>query len=264
MQRRGRPIRRSSALRRTLVRRCLIPCADLPRGASASRVGRQQRPEDGLIARRSCDGSATATQTFVEIGAATARTNCTPGAGRGLGGRGAWSDGDPELHRRRPQGRRPTRRGACDQAIVTSANVGTTCCAAAGVAPRAGGAPCSTSTASDLWVLRAMLRTIAPRLLVVEYNSTFPPGEFWTRRNRHELLVARDLRARRAACDAMRWAADAAGYDLVACDRSRGQRRSSSDATWPRAARTAVARRSRRSTGRTSRWPPMHRAPVRG
>jgi hypothetical protein len=72
---------------------------------------------------------------------------------------------------------------------------------------------------AEFWVLRAALREYAPRLIVVEYNAAFPPGEFWTRRNRADGSWDETFR-HGASLDALSWVAARAGYELVACESS--------------------------------------------
>src|SRR6476646_1136130 len=173
-----------------------------------------QNGEDGLIAallERIGEGD----RTFVEIGCSDGEENCTRALAED-GWRGAWFDGDPE---RVADALRVAERldVTVHRAIVTSANVAELL-RGAGVGPEPAVAVLDID-GSDLWVLRSMLEAIAPRLLVVEYNSTFPPGEFWTRRNRHE-YVWPETYEHGASLDAMCWAAGAAGYELVACDRA--------------------------------------------
>jgi hypothetical protein len=216
----ARRLDRRSRMQRRLADRALAAAArwserDDPvpelHAAEASRWS--QNGEDGLIAALLARIGA-GDRTFVEIGCSDGRENCTRALAED-GWRGAWFDGDPE---RVADARRVADRLdlSVHEAIVTSANVNDLL-RAAGVGPEPAVAVLDID-GSDLWVLRAMLRTIAPRLLVVEYNSTFPPGEFWTRRNRHRYTWP-ETYEHGASLDAMQWAASAAGYELVACDR---------------------------------------------
>lgn len=187
------------------------PVASL-HAAEASRWS--QNGEDGLIAelvRRVGPGE----RTFVEIGSSDGEENCTRALAED-GWRGAWFEGDPD--------RVAAARKVVDdldvevtQAIVTSANVASLL-ADHGVGPEPTVAVVDID-GSDLWVLRAMLGAVAPRIVVVEYNSSFPPGVFWTRRNRSSYSWP-ETYEHGASLDAMAWAAKAAGYGLVACDRA--------------------------------------------
>lgn len=185
------------------------PVADL-HAAEASRWS--QNGEDGLVAAlitRVGEGD----RTFVEIGCSDGQENCTRALAED-GWKGVWFDGDDE----KIADARKVADGLAVEvqcAIVTSENVGDLL-RSAGVGPEPAVAVLDID-GSDLWVLRSMLRTIAPRVLVVEYNATFPPGEFWTRRNRHHYSWP-ETYEHGASLDAMAWAAGAAGYELVACD----------------------------------------------
>jgi hypothetical protein len=180
--------------------------------AEASRWS--QNGEDGLLAelvRRVGPGE----RTFVEIGSSDGGENCTRALAED-GWRGAWFEGDPD--------RAAAARKVVDdldvevtRALVTSGNVAELL-ADHGVGPEPTVAVVDID-GSDLWVLRAMLGAVSPRIVVVEYNSSFPPGVFWTRRNRSSYSWP-ETYEHGASLDAMVWAAGGAGYGLVACDRA--------------------------------------------
>jgi len=187
------------------------PAADLHR---AERSLWSQNGEDGLLAellRR----AGTPTRTFVEIGASDGTENCTRALAE-KGWKGVWLEADDE---RVERARVLAPRVAVDvrQAIVTSRNVGSLLSDA--------GVPTEPDVAvldidgSDFWVMRSLLRQFAPRVLVVEYNASFPPGVFWTRRNRASYVWDETYR-HGASLDAMAWAAGRFGYQLVACDQA--------------------------------------------
>jgi hypothetical protein len=185
------------------------PVADL-HAAESSRWS--QNGEDGLLAAL-IERVGEADRTFVEIGCADGRENCTRALAE-EGWRGAWFDGDDE---RVADARREV--AGLDvvvtHAVVTSGNV-PDLLADAGVVPEPTVAVLDID-GSDLWVLRSMLRSVRPRIVVVEYNATFPPGVFWTRRNRSTYTWP-ETYEHGASLDAMAWAAGVAGYQLVACD----------------------------------------------
>ena len=218
------------------------PVADL-HAAEASRWSRTARTGSSA---RCWNGSVTGTRRSSRSGAVTVRRTAPvrwPRTGARCVVRRRSRNASPT-----PARSSTTSTSTVHRAIVTSANVHELL-RGAGVGPEPAVAVLDID-GSDLWVLRAMLRTIAPRLLVVEYNSTFPPGEFWTRRNRHSYSWP-ETYEHGASLDAMRWARmppATTSWPAIAP----GSTPSSSAATWrvpPDCRRT----RSRRSTGRTSR-----------
>jgi hypothetical protein len=195
--------------------RWVEPATDPVAALHAAEASRwSQHGEDGLLAALLAD-VGEGDRTFVEIGCADGEENCTRALAED-GWRGVWFDGDEDLiaDARRVAARLDV---GVHQAFVTSENVGALL-REAGV-PHQPGVAVLDIDGSDLWVLRAMLEAIAPRVLVVEYNATFPPGMFWTRRNRSSYSWP-ETYEHGASLDAMYWAARAAGYALVACDRS--------------------------------------------
>jgi hypothetical protein len=171
-----------------------------------------QNGEDGLLAAL-LDKVGAPDRTFVEIGAADGTENCTRALAE-HGWRGVWIEADPG----RARAARRVAAGlevAVVESTVTSRNV-------AGVLRRAAvpvdpGVIVVDVDGSDLWVLRAALRHHRPRVVVVEYNATFPPGVSWSRRNRASYEWDETYR-HGASLDALAWAAGRRGYCLVACD----------------------------------------------
>lgn len=185
------------------------PVADL-HAAEASRWS--QNGEDGLIAAL-VERVGAGERSFVEIGSSDGAENCTRALAED-GWRGVWFEGDPQ--------RAATARATVTdldvrvvETIVTSRNVGDLL-AANGVDAEPTVAVVDID-GSDLWVLRAVLARVSPRIVVVEYNATFPPGVFWTRRNRRSYSWP-ETYEHGASLDAMVWAASVARYRLVACD----------------------------------------------
>ena len=171
-----------------------------------------QHGEDGLLAAL-IERVGSPTRTFVEIGASDGDENCTRALAE-AGWSGFWFEADRErAERARQLEARLDVRTHC--AMVTTKNV------AALMEPA--GVPDEPDVLSldidgnDFWVLRLVLRRYAPRILVVEYNATFPPGHFWTRRERARATWDETYR-HGASLDAMAWVCGRAGYRLVACE----------------------------------------------
>jgi predicted O-methyltransferase YrrM len=179
---------------------------------AAERSRWSQNGEDGLIEALLTRVGAP-TRTFVEIGAADGTENCTRALAED-GWRGVWFEGDEVRASRASELSRHLDVAVCC-AVVTSRNV-SGLLRGAGVAPQPDVAVLDID-GSDYWVLRSMLRTIRPRVLVVEYNATFPPGVFWTRRDRSRYSWDETYQYG-ASLDALTWTATRAGYGLVACD----------------------------------------------
>jgi hypothetical protein len=187
------------------------PAEDLHR-AESSRWS--QNGEDGLLAAL-VERVGAPTRTFVEIGAADGTENCTRAFAED-GWRGVWFEGDPS---RAEKATATVDHLDVDvrQAFVTSGNVDRLLdVASVGEEPDV---LVLDIDGSDFWVLRALLRTRSPRILVAEYNATFPPGVFWTRRNRASYQWDESYR-HGASLDALAWVAGRHGYRLVACDSS--------------------------------------------
>ena len=173
-----------------------------------------QNGEDGLLAELLRRVGAP-TRTFVEIGASDGAENCTRALAED-GWKGVWVEADDE---RVERARALAGRLKVDvrQAMVTSENV-ESIMVDAGV-PREPDVAVLDIDGSDFWVLRALLRHRKPRVLIVEYNASFPPGVFWTRRNRASYEWDETYR-HGASLDAMAWVAGRFGYQLVACDQA--------------------------------------------
>jgi hypothetical protein len=180
---------------------------------AAERSVWSQNGEDGLL-EALLQRVGAPTETFVEIGAADGTENCTRALAE-RGWRGVWFEADDARVARAKEIASAFDGVDVRQAFVTSANVRKLLEAA-----EVGPAPdvlVLDIDGSDLWVLRALLRAHQPRVLVVEYNAAFPPGVFWTRRNRASYEWDETYR-HGASLDALHWAAARAGYRLVACD----------------------------------------------
>jgi hypothetical protein len=70
---------------------------------------------------------------------------------------------------------------------------------------------------NDWWVLDSLLHSFQPRVLVVEYNGSFHPGQSWVRRYRPNLYWDGTFR-HGASLSAMNDLAVASGLTLVGCD----------------------------------------------
>ncbi len=77
---------------------------------------------------------------------------------------------------------------------------------------------------NDWWVLRAVLSRFSPRVLVVEYNSTYRPGRWWVEPYREGTYWDESFR-HGASLDAMAKLTASFGFVLIGCD-SAGQLRS--------------------------------------
>lgn len=173
-----------------------------------------QHGEDGLIVAFS-KALGIERGTFVEIGAADGEENCTRALAED-GWSGAWfeGDGDRVLHAKEAVAGLSV---SVVQAMVTSKNV-------IGLL-RGAGVPDEPDVfvldidGNDYWVLRSVLRGgFRPRLLVLEYNTSFPPGHWWTRRNRPTTGWDETFR-HGASLDALASLTESR-YALIGCDRS--------------------------------------------
>jgi hypothetical protein len=187
------------------------PAADLH---AAEQSYWSQHGEDGLLAAL-FDRLDVVPQVFVEIGASDGEENCTRALAE-EGARGFWFEAD-----RTRAGR--AEKVAAELAVdVHCARVGsrnvTQLLAEAGV-PADPDVLVVDIDGNDFWVLRRVLRSRSPRVVVVEYNSTFPPGVFWVRRNRRRAVWDETFR-HGASLDAFVWLCGRFGYRLVACDSS--------------------------------------------
>jgi hypothetical protein len=185
------------------------PVADLHAAESSTY---SQNGEDGLLAAL-FERVGAPTRVFAEIGASDGAENCTRALAE-QGWRGFWFEGDPER-----VARAEVTAAALDvdvtQAMVSAANVAQLF-AGAGV-PAQLDLLVVDIDSNDYWVLGAALAVCTPRVVVVEYNATFAPGSFWTRRDRDHGAWNETYR-HGASLDALTWTAGRAGYQLVACD----------------------------------------------
>ncbi|MET1002169.1 MAG: hypothetical protein ABWZ15_10205 [Acidimicrobiia bacterium] len=185
------------------------PAVDLH---DAERKCWSQHGEDGLLDALIARVGAP-TRTFVEVGASDGHENCTRALAEG-GWKGFWFEADPERARRARE--LETRLDVRTHCAIVSANNVVRLMENAGV-PNVPDVLSLDIDGNDFWVLRSMLRKYAPRVVVVEYNATFPPGHFWTRRERKRAEWD-DTYRHGASLDALAWLCARAGYRLVACD----------------------------------------------
>lgn len=167
--------------------------------------------EDGILSeifRR----IGTTNRYLVEVGAADGAQNCT----RALveeGWRGVWVEADPDL---------------CAAAATVAGEAVTVVPVAASASNivavlEAAGCPERPDLVvvdidgDDWWVLRSLLDRCRPRVLVVEYNATFLPGEWWRLPYRPGRSWDRTFR-HGASLDALAQLATAAGLVLVGCN----------------------------------------------
>lgn len=197
----------------TALDRWVEPLDDPAAALHAAEASRwSQNGEDGLLAAI-LERVGPGERTFVEIGSSDGNENCTRALAED-GWHGVWFEADP--------GRAATARRVGEPLQVRVQEVTITSGNVVGLLDEAE-VPVEPDVlvldidGSDLWVLRALLRSRAPRILVVEYNSTFPPGTFWTRRNR-ATYEWDETHRHGASLDAMAWAAQRQDYQLVACD----------------------------------------------
>lgn len=197
-----------------LVRWCAPRADPIASLHAAERSQFSQHGEDGLIAAL-LERIDVRSRTFVEIGAADGRENCTRALAE-RGWRGFWFEADP----RRAQTATAVA-GDLDvtvrHALVRTDNVLALLADAA--VPDEPDVFVIDIDSADFWVLRVALRDYRPRLVVAEYNAAFPPGKFWTRRNRADGSWDDTFR-HGASLDALAWVASRAGYQLVACESS--------------------------------------------
>ncbi len=170
-----------------------------------------QQGEDGLL-EALLERTGGPARTFVEIGASDGIENCTRALAE-RGGRGFWFEADTARVQRASE---VTSDLAVQvhRATVTAENV-VALLTESGV-PSEPDVLVLDIDGNDFWVLRSILREFAPRVLVAEYNATFPPGEFWTRRRR-AYTQWDDTYRHGASLDALDWVCRHAGYRLVAC-----------------------------------------------
>lgn len=185
------------------------PIADLH---AAERSDWSQHGEDGLLAAL-LDRVGATDEVFVEIGASDGEENCTRALAE-HGWRGYWFEADPE---RVAHAEKVAAQLAVETfcSVVRASNV-VKLLQGAGV-PREPDVLVVDIDGNDFWVLREILTSFAPRVVVVEYNATFPPDVFWVRRKRRHAQWDETFR-HGASLEALAWLAARSDYHLVACD----------------------------------------------
>src|SRR5439155_21407424 len=116
---------------------------------------------------------------FVEIGASDGTENCTRNLAE-QGWRGVWVEADPVAA---GQARAVAPQGVTVVASGVTRNNVTGILRDAGVPP-APDLVVVDIDGNDWWVLRSLLQSFTPRVLVAEYNATFRPGHWWVMRYR--------------------------------------------------------------------------------
>ncbi|HTT92082.1 MAG TPA: hypothetical protein VMF65_21180, partial [Acidimicrobiales bacterium] len=188
--------------------------ATWPRDCDLSSYERReysQNGEDGIL-ERIFDQIGTTNRSFVEIGASDGEENCT----RNLlesGWTGIWVEAERERADH-------ARRVAAQRAVVVGAPAEP---ATIGTVLRRAGVPAEPDLVvldidgNDWWVLFAVLLDVAPRVLVVEYNSTYRPGRWWVEPYREGLTWDHSVR-HGASLGAIASLAATFGLTLVGCD----------------------------------------------
>jgi len=178
---------------------------------AAERRVYSQNGEDGILAGL-FERIGVTNRFFVEIGASDGSENCTRLLAEG-GWSGVWLEADPSrvLRARRIAGpdvrvvtaaaRRETIVGVLEQANV----------------PARPDLLVVDIDGNDFWILDALLRSFAPRILVAEYNAVFWPSQWWTCPYRAEAVWDGTFR-HGASLLALAQLARRAGLALVGCD----------------------------------------------
>lgn len=172
-----------------------------------------QNGEDGII-RWVLDQIGVSTGWFLEIGAADGEENCT----RQLlehGWSGAWveADGTRAEHAREvAAGRLPVINKAATPSTISDI------LADANAPPRPDLVVVDID-GNDWWVLGALLCEVSPRLLVVEYNATYKPGQWWVHPYRSDTSWDGTYR-HGASLEALARLAGRFDYSLIGCDSS--------------------------------------------
>ncbi|MDP9300311.1 MAG: hypothetical protein M3P43_05370 [Actinomycetota bacterium] len=182
-------------------------------------VGRERRiysqnGEDGIIEALFSE-IGTTDRSFVEIGADDGRENCTRQLAES-GWSGVWIEADP---RKSEASKRFAGSKVCVVATAVRRDNVVRSLHAAGVPP----APdllVLDIDGNDWWVLDALLHEFHPRVVVVEYNATFQPGQWWVQRYRADRAWNGTFR-HGASLDALTDLMRSSNLVLVACD-SRG------------------------------------------
>lgn len=170
-----------------------------------------QNGEDGIIEALFSQIGIT-DRSFVEIGADDGRENCTRQL-VGSGWSGVWIEADP-----RKAEASETFAGSKVRVLAAAVrrDNAVRLLHAAGVPP----APdllVLDIDGNDWWVLDALLHEFHPRVVVVEYNATFQPGQWWVQRYRADRTWDGTFR-HGASLDALTELTRSSGLMLVACD----------------------------------------------
>jgi hypothetical protein len=170
-----------------------------------------QNNEDGILAALFARID-TSNRFFVEIGASDGTENCT----RNLfdnGWRGVWIEADPVLAERALRLSLPG--VTVIKAGASPSNIEDLLRRAA--VPSKPDLVVIDIDGNDYWVLCALLQTFLPRMLLVEYNATFLPGQAWVQRYTFNRAWDKTFR-HGASLEALTRIVRPAGYRLVGCD----------------------------------------------
>jgi hypothetical protein len=172
-----------------------------------------QNGEDGII-ETLFRTIGTTDRSFIEIGAADGRENCTRQLAES-GWSGVWIEADPVKAEASKAFAGPKVRVV--PAAVRRDNV-VRVLQAAGV-PSVPDLLVLDIDGNDWWVLDALLREFHPRVAIVEYNATFQPEQWWVRRYRADRSWDGTFR-HGASLTALNDLARSFGLALVTCDSS--------------------------------------------
>ena len=170
-----------------------------------------QNGEDGLI-EALFERVGVTNRFFVEIGASDGSENCTRYLAQS-GWKGVWIEADAS--------KAGTARMVVDdrvrvvQATVRRDNVVALLSEAS--VPERPDLLVLDIDGNDWWVLDSLLHSFQPRVLVVEYNGSFHPGQWWVRRYQPNLYWDGTFR-HGASLSAMNDLAVSSGLTLVGCD----------------------------------------------
>lgn len=172
-----------------------------------------QNGEDGIleeIFRR----VGTSDQSFVEVGAGDGSENCTRRLAEEEGWRGVWIEGDEDAAQR-ARAAAPTERVIVVEQQVDTATI-LPLLREAGVAAEPDLLVIDID-GNDYWLWRAIATAHRPRVVVIEYNASFPPGRRWVLP--YDPLHRWDgSRAFGASLESLVDLGGVLGYRLVACD----------------------------------------------
>ncbi len=170
-----------------------------------------QNGEDGIL-EWIFDLVGTTNRSFIEIGASDGEENCT----RSLvesGWTGIWIEADTDRARR-------AREVAAGRVVVLDAPAEPSTIAAMLRRADARADPdlvVLDIDGNDWWLLYAVLLAVSPRVLVVEYNSTYQPGQWWVEPYRQGFTWDQSFR-HGASLDAMTRLAATFGFVLLGCN----------------------------------------------